>query len=104
TTIPGPAKLGVLAGMEYASFPGWIELKISSGRRKDLTHVVEALKRASDEMVDQTRTHMRAVDPSYFEQFEGLAREAMEEKEQERHEDQVSKNEFGSQSDPEEVR
>ena len=87
TTIPGPAQLGVSKGMEYASFPGWIELKISAGRRKDLTHVVEALKRASDEMVEQARTHLRTVDPSYSAQFEELAREAVEEKEQERHED-----------------
>jgi hypothetical protein len=87
TTIPSPAQLGVSHGMEYASFPGWIELKISSGRRKDLTHVVEALKRVSDEMVDQARAHMRAVDPSYFERFEELAREATEEKQQERHEE-----------------
>jgi hypothetical protein len=73
--------------MEYASFPGWIELKISSGRRKDLTHVVETLKRSPDDMIEQVRAHLRTVDPSYLEQFEELSREAMEEKEQERHED-----------------
>ena len=87
TTISVPADLGVSKGMEYASFPGWIELKISSGRRKGLTHVVETLKRASDEMVEQARAHLGTVDSSYLERFEELSREALEEKEQERHED-----------------
>jgi hypothetical protein len=83
TTIPGPPALGVSAGMEYASFPGWIELKISSGRRKDLTHVVESLKRASDDMIEQARDRLRTVDATYFERFEQMLREAMDEKSQE---------------------
>lgn len=83
TTIPGPAKLGVQQGLDYASFPGWIELKLSSGRQKDRAHVVEVLKKNDQQSIDAARQHLAAVDPSYLELFDQLLEEAQEERTQE---------------------
>ncbi len=44
TAIPGPRALGVSVGLNFSDLSGWIELKVSSGRAKDRTHVVEVLK------------------------------------------------------------
>ena len=44
TTIPGPDGMGVHSGVDYADLNHWMELKISSYRRKDQTHIVEVLK------------------------------------------------------------
>jgi hypothetical protein len=83
TTIPGPAQLGVPKGFGYASYPGWMELKLSSGRLKDMGHVAETLKHASPEMVEATREHLRKVDPTYLALFEDVWKRVIEEKEQE---------------------
>lgn len=83
TTIPGPIQLGVNRGLEYASLPGWIELKLSSGRQKDKAHVVEAMKKANPETVQSVREHLMRVHLSYLALFEQLLAEAAEEKAQE---------------------
>lgn len=83
TTIPGPTQLGVLQGLDYASLPGWIELKLSSGRQKDKAHTVEAMKKAAAEAMQTVREHLARVHPSYLELFEQLLAEAAEEKAQE---------------------
>src|SRR5437773_227754 len=41
TTIPGPRHLGVEDGVDYASLAGWMETKLSSGRRQDQADVVQ---------------------------------------------------------------
>lgn len=83
TEIPSPEKLGVSVGVGYAGLPQWIELKISSGRRKDLTHVVEVLKQTSPDVLDQIRTHLESVHTEYSSRFNDLANEAEEERKQE---------------------
>ncbi len=51
TTIPGPRALGVSAGLSFSDLAGWIELKLSSGRAKDRTHIVEVLKTLADAQI-----------------------------------------------------
>ncbi len=83
TTIPGPDKLGVVQGLNYASLPGWIELKISSGRLKDRAHIVEIMKKNPIESLNTVRDHLELVHPSYAELFDQLLEEAQEEESQE---------------------
>ncbi len=83
TTIPSPVQLGVLRGLDYASLPGWIELKLSFGRQKDKAHVVEAMKKAGPEDVRSVREHLTRVHPTYLALFDQLLAEAEEEKAQE---------------------
>jgi hypothetical protein len=83
TTIPGPVQLGVNQGLGYASLQGWMELKLSSGRQKDRGHVVEVLKKASPEAVQEARSHLATVHQSYVNLFDQLYQQALEEKEQE---------------------
>jgi hypothetical protein len=83
TTIPGPVQLGVQQGLEYASLPGWIEHKLSSGRQKDRAHVVEVMKKTSDDQLQLARNHLAAVHQQYLELFDQLLAEPKEEREQE---------------------
>ncbi|MBX9677234.1 MAG: hypothetical protein K2X38_00635 [Gemmataceae bacterium] len=83
TTIPGPAALDVLQGLAYASLPGWMELKLSSGRQKDRAHVVEVMKACNDAILVQARVHLESVHPQYVALFDELREEASEEKNQE---------------------
>ena len=83
TTIPGPAQLGVRHGLDYASLPGWIELKVSSGRQKDDAHIVEAMKKANPQAVQSVREHLTQVHPTYLALFDRLLAKAEEEKAQE---------------------
>lgn len=75
--------MGVAAGLDYASLAGWMELKISSGRRKDHTHVIEVLKKCRTTAIDSVRSHLQCVHESYFEKFNELAAEAEIERQQE---------------------
>jgi hypothetical protein len=84
TTLPGPAQLGVSSGFGYASYEGWLELKLSSGRLKDLGHVAETLKVATPEMIAKARDHLAKVDPTYVARFEEVLQQVMSEKEDER--------------------
>jgi hypothetical protein len=83
TTIPGPKQLGVQHGLDYANLEGWMELKISSGRRKDFTHVVEVLKKCDQDAVDKIRQHLEAIHLNYLSTFNQLATEAIQERQQE---------------------
>lgn len=83
TTIPGPAALGVLEGLDYASLPGWIELKLSSGRQKDRAHIVEVMKVTDEQSIQTARDAIGRVHPMYLELFDELLDEAREEMEQE---------------------
>lgn len=80
TTIPSPAKLGVSSGLDYASLPGWLELKLSSGRQKDRGHIVEVMKASRDEEIQNARS---AIAPAYLTLFDELWRQAQEERTQE---------------------
>ena len=83
TTIPSPAELGVAEGLDYANLAGWMELKISSGRRKDQTHVIEVLKKCSEAAIDSIRDHLRRVHDTYLQKLNELAEEAELERQQE---------------------
>jgi hypothetical protein len=83
TTIPGPVQLGVAQGLGYARLPGWMELKLSSGRQKDLAHVVEVMKKTSTEALQEVRDHLATVHSSYLDLFDRLSQQAQEEGEQE---------------------
>jgi hypothetical protein len=83
TTIPSPTELGVKQGLGYASLPGWIELKISSGRQKDRAHVVEVMKKSGAGVIQTVRDHIANVHQSYLEIFDQLLEEAEEERRQE---------------------
>lgn len=84
TTIPGPARLGVSQGLDYASLAGWIELKISSGRQKDRAHVVEVMKKTAAETIQEVREHVAQVHQLYLTLFDQRWEEAREEMSQER--------------------
>jgi hypothetical protein len=84
TTIPGPAQLGVAKGLDYANLPGWIELKLSSGRQRDRAHVVEVLKKADPQTAQLARRHLAQVHQTYLALFDKLLAKAEQEKSQER--------------------
>ena len=84
STIPGPAQLGVAKGLGYATLPGWIELKLSSGRQRDHAHVVDVLKKTAPQMVQLARKHLSHVHHSYVALFDKLLATAKAEKSQER--------------------
>lgn len=84
TTIPSPIQLGVERGLGYASLPGWIELKISSGRQKDRAHVVEVMKKSDSEAVRIAHEHIERVYQAYQKSFDQLLEEAEEDRSQER--------------------
>lgn len=83
TSIPGPRQMGVSAGLDYATIESWVELKISSGRRKDHAHVVEVLKLAQPDTVEHIRSHLHGVHKQYEQTFLELVGEAEEERRQE---------------------
>ncbi len=82
TTIPGPAKLGVHQGLDYANLPGWIELKMSSGRQKDRAHIVEVMKKNDLQALQAARQNLAQVHQSYLELFDQLLEQAQAEKTQ----------------------
>lgn len=83
TTIPGPVDLGVQQGLDYANLPGWIELKLSSGRQKDRAHVVEVMKKNDPQALRSARDHLAGVHTSYVELFDQLLADAETERAQE---------------------
>lgn len=83
TTIPGPSKLGVQQGLDYANLPGWIELKLSSGRQKDRAHVVEVMKKNDPQSIQAARQCIAQVHQAYLELFDQLLEQAQAEKAQE---------------------
>jgi hypothetical protein len=83
TTIPGPQALGVASGLGYSQLPGWMELKLSSGRVKDRTHIVEILKTLAPETIAAIRRHITGVHSQYTELLDHLIDAANEERRQE---------------------
>lgn len=83
TTIPGPPALGVPHGLGYAHLPGWVELKLSSGRQKDKAHIVEVFKVMDQKNLPDLRARIGQAHSSYLELLDALYQEAMAEKEQE---------------------
>ena len=83
TTIPSPAQLGVAIGLDYASLPGWMELKISSGRQKDRGHLVEVMKQTDAPALLSARQHLAHIHATYLAAFDQLLEAAQEEKVQE---------------------
>ena len=70
TSVPSPTKLGVPTGLDYADLPGWMELKLSSGRQKDRAHIVEVMKVADDEVIRQAReVRLQLIDMAYLSPF-----------------------------------
>ncbi len=87
TLIPGPSLLGVANGLGYASLPGWMELKLSSGRQKDRAHIVEVLKKTPASAIDSARLSLAIVHEDYVRLFDELRQQATDELEQERHDE-----------------
>ncbi len=85
TLIPGPVALGVCEGLGYASLPGWVELKLSSGRQKDRAHIVEVLKTLDDVTIQGVSQHIGQVHEKYSALFAELCRQAVDELTDERH-------------------
>ena len=83
TTIPGPVALGVSSGLNYASIERWVELKVSSGRRKDQAHVVEVLKTCSAEIIEMISAHLGTCHDDYASTFSELLDVAQAERDQE---------------------
>jgi hypothetical protein len=83
TTIPGPVALGVVAGLDYAALPGWVELKLSFGRTKDRTHIVEVLKVLNPQRIAEIMAHIKSVHDRYAQLLLQLIDEAADERRQE---------------------
>jgi hypothetical protein len=75
-----PQELGVERGLGYASFGGWVVLKLVANRDKDRYHLVEALKHATEQDVAGVVQRLRSLDPIYLKEFERLVRAAEDEK------------------------
>ena len=77
---PSPQELGVERGLGYASFAGWVVLKLVANWDKDRYHLVETLKHASETDIASVVQRLRPLDPSYLKDFERLVRAAEDEK------------------------
>jgi hypothetical protein len=77
---PSPQELGVARGLGYASFDGWVALKLVANRDKDRYHLIEALKRASEASIASVAVRLRQFDPIYLKEFERLVAAAEAEK------------------------
>lgn len=87
TCIPSPQILGVQQGLDYALLPGWMELKISSGRQKDRAHVVEVMKKTDESSLTMVRSHLVSVHQNYVQIFDQLYEDAKAEIDQENERD-----------------
>jgi hypothetical protein len=83
-TIPGPERLGVHEGAEYAGISGWMETKLGSYRVQDRADVVQVIKVTTPATLRRVRKHLEKVHATYLERFDELLAAAKEEKEQER--------------------
>ena len=79
---PSPAELGVANGLGYASFAGWVVLKLVANRDKDRYHLIEALKHASEAQVAEVVVKLRPLDASYLREFQRLFQAAQDESQQ----------------------
>ncbi len=76
---PSPQELGVEAGLGYASFAGWVVMKLVANREKDRYHLIEALKKATPEQIAEAVQRLRPLHASYLREFERLTRAAEDE-------------------------
>jgi hypothetical protein len=83
-TIPGPKRLGVAEGLDYANLAGWLETKLSSYRAQDRADVVQVMKVTPPGALAKARAHVGKAHGTYLERFDKLQAEAIEEKDQER--------------------
>jgi hypothetical protein len=79
---PSPQQLGVSQGLGYASFAGWVALKLVAARDKDRYHLTEAFKQATEEQIASAVVWVRALHPSYLQELERLVRAAEDEKQE----------------------
>jgi hypothetical protein len=82
--IPGPEKLGVREGADYAALAGWMETKVGSFRLQDQADVVQVLKGTTLATVRRIRKHLANMHAIYLRRFDELHTAAKEEKQQER--------------------
>lgn len=76
---PSPEELGVTSGLGYASFAGWVAMKLVANREKDRYHVIETLKQATPDEVAEAVVQLRTMHSSYLAEFERLLRSAEDE-------------------------
>lgn len=76
---PSPQELGVAQGLGYATFAGWVALKLVASREKDRYHLVEAFKHASQAQIAEAVVQVRPMHPSYLQELQRLVRAAEEE-------------------------
>jgi hypothetical protein len=79
---PSPQELGVERGLGYASFAGWVALKLVASREKDRYHLIEALKQASESAIASAVLNLRRIDPTYLTEFQRLFQAAQDEKQE----------------------
>jgi hypothetical protein len=77
--IPSPQQLGVAEGLGYASFAGWVLMKLVANRDKDRYHLTEALRNASAEQIRNVVVTLRDFDPVYMAEFHRLLRASEDE-------------------------
>ncbi len=76
---PSPQELGVASGVGYASFAGWVAMKLVANRDKDRYHLIEALTQAAPEQIAEAVVQLRSMHPSYLAEFHRLVRAAEDE-------------------------
>ena len=77
--VPSPQELGVQSGLGYASYGGWVRMKLVAGRDKDRYHLIESLKQASAEQVAEAVHAVRSLDARYLAELNRLLKAAQDE-------------------------
>ena len=77
--IPSPQELGVNEGLGYASFAGWVRMKLVAGRDKDRYHLIEALQHASQQNVATVVEDLRGFPSEYLQEFQRLVQASEDE-------------------------
>jgi hypothetical protein len=78
-STPSPAELGVAEGLGYASFAGWVVLKLVANREKDRYHLIESLKHTPEKRLAAVVVKLRSLDASYLREFQRLVQMAADE-------------------------
>jgi hypothetical protein len=81
--IPSPVEMGVTHGLEFVPIERWFQLKIASGRDKDLGDITELLKRTKPEQHEDIEAYLRDFNPKYAEKFLEHVDRAQREKQRE---------------------
>jgi hypothetical protein len=83
-TIPGPEKLGVEIGLDYATLEGWMETKLASYRRRDQGDIGQLMKLKSEPALRRVRRKLAKVHNILVQRFDELNADGKKEKDQER--------------------